>query len=48
MLILMKYILLCPSDIYLMIQSLQTGMSKNIVVPYQTGPKREGSLTDYS
>ena len=45
----MKYILLCPSDdIYLMIQSLQTGMSKNIVVPYQTGPKREGSLTDYS
>ena len=25
---LMKYILLCPSDIYSMIQSLQTGMSK--------------------
>ena len=36
---LMKYILLCPSDIYLMIQSLQTGMSKNIVDPYQTAPK---------
>ena len=37
----MKYILLCPSDIYLMIQSLQTGMSNNIVVPYQTGPKEK-------
>ena len=35
---LMKYILLCP-DIYSMIQSLQTGMSKNIVDPYQTAPK---------
>ena len=32
---LMKYILLCPSDIYSMIQSLLTGMSKNIVGPYQ-------------
>ena len=45
---LMKYILLCPSDIYSMIQSLQTGMNKNIVDPYQTAPKREGSLIDYS
>ena len=42
----MKYILLCPSDIYSMIQSLQTGMNKNIVDPYQTAPKREGSLID--
>ena len=45
---LMKYILLCPSGIYSMIQSLQTGMSKNIVDPYQTTPNREGSLIDYS
>ena len=36
---LMKYILLRPSDIYSMIKSLQTGMSKNIVDPYQTAPK---------
>ena len=43
----MKYILLCPSDIYSMIQSLQTGMNKNIVDPYQTAPKREGSLIDF-
>ena len=31
-----------------MIQSLQTGMNKTIVGPYQTAPKREGSLIDYS
>ena len=39
---LMKYILLCPSDIYSMVKSLQTGMSKNIVDPYQTAPKGKG------
>ena len=44
----MKYILLCPSDIYSMFQSLQTGMNKIIVDPYQTAPKREGSLIDFS
>ena len=44
----MKYILLCPSDIYSMIQSLQTAMNKNIVDAYQTAPKRERSLIDYS
>ena len=46
----MKNILLCPSDIFSMIQSLQTGkcMNKNIVDPYQTAPKREDSLIDYS
>ena len=36
---LMKYIWLRLSDIYSMIQSLQTGMSKNIVDPYKTAPK---------
>ena len=44
----MKCVLLCPSDIYLMIQSLQTGMNKYIVDLYQTAPKGEGSLIDYS
>ena len=44
----MKYILLCPSGIYSMIQSLQTGTSKSFVDPYPTAPKREGSLFDYS
>ena len=42
----MKYILLCPSDIYSMIQSLQTGMNKSIVDPYEAVPKREGSLSN--
>ena len=45
---LLKYILMCPSDIHSMIQSLQTGKSKNIVDPDQTAPKGEGSLIDYS
>ena len=40
--------LLCPSDIYSMIFSLQTGMNKNILDPYQTAPKREWSLIEYS
>ena len=41
---LMKYILLCPSDIYSMIQSLQTGMSKTLWTHIRLPLKDKGHL----
>ena len=39
---LMKYILLCPSDIYSMIQSLQTGVSKTLLTHIRLPLKDKG------